>query len=111
MIVYKRVLNLQSVGGAGLVVSKAEPTVFDDEVGASRQGDGPWWVHIVHFDPKDRKVSDILHRALQLDRTTNVYHLFLRDVRDGWETLAGNCLQRQTKVMSKNMYVRCDAEK
>ena len=80
-------LNLQSVGRAGLVVSEAEPAVFDDEVRASRQRDGPRRVNIINLDPEDRKVSDVLHWAFKLNGSTNVNHLLLWDVRDGRETL------------------------
>lgn len=53
--------DLESVGGAGLVISQAEPAVFHNEVGTCRQGDCPGGVNIVHLDPQDREVSHILN--------------------------------------------------
>ena len=80
-------MYLKGVSWAGLVVAQAEPAIFDNQVGAGGEGNGSGMVYIVHLDPQDGEISDILHWTFQLNGPTNVDYFLLRDVGNGGKSL------------------------
>lgn len=91
------VLDLQSVCWRCLIESHWESRILNDQRTASGQENRIRTLFVGCLHPVDRKLGCVMYGAFQFDGASNVFDLFLCDVRNRWRSLRNNQRQRCNK--------------